>query len=289
MNIIAVPSSIYKITIPSTFLEFDATKTIASDGSLTNEIGNDWIVVRNSVASYQPTANTIINVLANVPRIVDGKVLIESSAACLLSDNEEINTWTVRGEAVVTTDDIIAPDGTLTAEKLYVKSNSNDVYQNGSTIGASASFELSLWIKRVSIEGSIVLSHPASGTGEWAVAFGLLSDNWELLTKNHAAVTVNESWAASGSGVAGLWFRDNESIGRTFHVWRPVQEITSVTSSIKSATAPTTREADVITITVPTGATQAETWIDGVSDGGQTVTAGATFTMLNGTTKIIMT
>lgn len=103
--------------------------------------------------------------------------------------------WTKRGTAAVTTDGTTRSDGTGTASLVTVGSfGANDFYQ---TVGGICP---TMMIKRVSTTGVLMFANPSSAAGRWLVDMSLLSDGWERITPDHAAVTVQSEWTEGNGG-----------------------------------------------------------------------------------------
>ena len=113
--------------------------------------------------------------------------------------------WTKRG-VVSVTGGAADPYGGATGQTVTVGlGGADDVFQINSGIPASAPLECGAWIKRISTTGTLVIHNP-SGTGDYLVDMSLLSDSYEYITSNHAAVTVSAAFVATAGGAGGIMF-----------------------------------------------------------------------------------
>lgn len=129
--------------------------------------------------------------------------------------------WTKRGTCAITANDTTAPDGTVTADLVsgIGVPGTNDLFQNNATIPSGAVTQPSLYIKRVTASGNLRISNPAdSSKGRWQVNLALLSDAWERITKDHAAVTVQTVFSGAGGG-DGLIFSCEAGGPLSCHIW----------------------------------------------------------------------
>jgi hypothetical protein len=129
--------------------------------------------------------------------------------------------WTKRGTCSITSTTVVAPDGTATACLVEgLNGPSNDMYQSGKTIATDVAARVSVWVKRVSISGTLTIQSPGfESRGKWSVDLALLSDGWEKLTATHPAVTVVYAFTGSGTSNNGLYFLAGSGGPLSFNVW----------------------------------------------------------------------
>ena len=272
-TLLVVLTSVGFVQAQSTLLEFDATNTTASAGTLTNIIGDDWTVVRNSIATYQPTPSTVSSVGVSVPRIQNGAVLIEDAFTNRYNFSEDFssNGSTINGTNVIHPT-IPAPDGTLTANHF---SGSVIFTQNSASNGEYKS----VWARTVSGTGQAHIG----GHNSVAKYLVTLTETWQRFDYH---VDESESFGVNSYPVD---LRAAGSLTEVLVWGYNLGTDTNLSSYIKTPDATdVTREADVITVAPPVGTTSIIEWINGVEQTPITIIPSI-FTMKDGTTKILMT
>lgn len=154
-------------------------------------------------------------------------------------------SWTKRGSPIVSETNL-APNGLLTATRLTLgNSGTLDTYQIATGLTNSATFYNSIYMKRITTTGSLKLNNPAAA-GQWNIDLSLLSDDWERITVNHAAVTVVTPFLASGSGQGGILLASLDTTVRDVYVWGAQTEQAETASYIPTTTTVITRPVDLI-------------------------------------------
>jgi len=278
-------------------MEFDVTNTVASANTLTNVIGGDWTVVRNSEGSYIDNADLFKIAAANVPRIdySDGgnpQVRIEPQFENTIDDNQTEENGVIAWHCDFLGNHVTSPDGTVNGLESYCNQTDSENYHTDYrqwTIGEDMVF--GAWL-RADTPMDINMGIYGRNVSEGDSRICSLTTDWQWF---------EFTWTCTFSDAEGGWAYVGTAAGysalpalsvRTIHIYRANFGVaTTVGSAVVSYGTGTgyVREADVITNTVPVGGTNMETFIDGVSDGGVAVTAGNTITMVDGTTKIIIT
>lgn len=192
--------------------------------------------------------------IANTARVERLGVLSERArtAELLRSYSYEHAAWTKQGTATPsdgaaeTTD----PQGGSNASKIngIGATGVNDLSQalaNG-TFTNDANLGVGVWIKRISISGTLVLENPSgAAVGKWSVDLSALPAGWTRLTKSHAAVTVDNTFVASAAGAGGLSYYASAGAPLSFYLWVSGQEEgIAASSTIITAAASVARAAD---------------------------------------------
>lgn len=128
--------------------------------------------------------------------------------------------WGVRGGASVTPDIEKSPSGDQDADRVTVGPGSGvDIYMELTGLTPDAPLDFSFWIKRITTSGILYLDHSGSGAlGSWQVNLGNIpSNDWELLDKNHVAVS-ESPWQAKGTTFNNKMF-SNDGILIEFFAW----------------------------------------------------------------------
>lgn len=292
----------------TTYLDFDVTNTTPSAGALTNVTGGDWSVVRNSIATYINDSDVLVEVAVNVPRIENTKVLIEPQAINKSTYSEDFSNgvWLKANISINLASSIVAPDGntgsvyeqiensadathllyrTLTKAEgtkeymsFFVKRKNVDwagVIQNRSPVPSSL-FDLSDGSVSTNNNGSIG-SVIAIGNGWYRLIIEYTITGTSTIQRLYNLIngTTNPGNAYLGDGVSG------------FYIWGgSLVEETALSSYIPTVASSVTREADVITVVPHANVTRI---IETVNGSDNTITTiPATFTMKNGTSRVIM-
>jgi hypothetical protein len=123
------------------------------------------------------------------------------------------SVWSVRGTCTKTSYQL-GPSGAYSAillEGLGLSANDchNTDYLTATVAAEDDTVSPGVWLKQSSTSGVLEISHPASAAlqGDWSVDLSLLSGDWEWVTADHAAVTVNTAFNAAANGSVGLLFR----------------------------------------------------------------------------------
>jgi hypothetical protein len=205
-------------------------------------------VESSSALQYFPTTDR-----QDVPRIdysLGGcpTLLMEPQRTNLLTNSEDFsNAVWVKSGATVTANDIIAPNGTLTADKIVFGTSGNFIYQ---PLGTSATVGLSIYIKgtagqTISFDDTVNFIPLVTLTGEWQ----------------------RVTWVSSAVNTKGLAISTSQSAtARTIYLWGAQVEAGAYpTSYIPTTTASVTRNQDLASktgITSLIGQTEGTYFID---------------------------
>jgi len=293
-------------------LEFDVTNTTITAGAMTNVIGGDWSVVRNSVATYYNPAKLIVEVAANIARIQNGSVFIEPTDDNFVGRSENLDTNWIQTRLTVVDSAIDSPDGLSKFREFECTTASSfgayslKFYNNAPNINKV----FSVYVENLTSSAeALVISHSGNNliayfdTANGVIGtfddsqgsdFTYVSHDIELITGNiYRLQLVFQDSQNAISNEFRLYVIDAldalpVTIGTKSSYWGAMVSKTYSSYIPTRNNAPEVREADVITILVPVGATNSETFINNVSQGVVGVTPGNTFTMVDGTTRIIM-
>lgn len=292
-------------------LEFDATLTTPSAGTLTNVTGTSWTVDRDSVATYKNDSGVLTTVAVDVPRIQDDKVLIESAATNEFTYSKDLTQWPSDNITVALAAGN-SPAGSV--DSYEITDDTTDGFHrlksNLISVTSSDVFTMSVFAKE-SVLSEVNLKF-YDGSTNHAALFNLSNGTvtTELNVTNSSIILQNNGWykcsmtgtvsntlatsqpliyVTDGTGQDGNGNISYAGADEELLLYGASFTKSALSSYIETTGTVATREADVITNTVPIGASSMETWINGVSDGGIQVIQGSTITMENGTTKIIIT
>lgn len=226
-----------------------------------------WTFTRASTGYAETVAGTLTSFASGAPRITDKGLLVEEARTNYALRSQEVDnaSWTKTNMAV-TANDTVAPDGTTTADKIYVSAaaGGTTTYQNV-TMGAGTTITASIYAKK--------------GTGATTVnEFGIRDTTgavtYLVFTVNYDTLAVTYSTGSSGVTVTALangWIRiqmtlawvsgntcrvycgyatGTRTINDYAYIWGLQVEVGAfATSYIPTTTASATRAADVATIT----------------------------------------
>lgn len=176
-----------------------------------------------SSASIMTDAYTITWVDTDVMRKVDPgdgygpTLLCESSASNFFINSDRFNSssWSLNAGATITTDVAIAPDGTMTADRLFLSSSTNSYLAYTvpfTSINDSGSICVSFWV--MSESGSQV-TFKINGTNKSSVA-------WDtgVLTSSLTWQRVTASFPAGSSNTAvPVRFRNDTTTPKNLLIW----------------------------------------------------------------------
>ncbi len=154
--------------------------------------------------------------------------------------------WTRRGTCV-TLKNAMGPDGianSATSISGLGAISVNDFYQQPSGYGATARFEPSFWIQKVTASGTLGVNTSA-GVGNWSVNFASLGTGWEKITRTHPAVTISNEFVSSAGGLGGVQAFAIAGGPLAMNVWRwGTEPGVFSTSGIQTTSAAVSRAAD---------------------------------------------
>jgi hypothetical protein len=187
-------------------------------------------------SSGQKNHGTILNATLLDLHTVDSGVLVNAANsdghtigrnALTWSEQWDNAIWNTRGTIVVTPDDVLAPDGSMTADRIDgISTAGNDIWQNFSVIGGPVDYEgfepfqPSFYIKRITTTEILSVHNPAtSNAGYWDLDLSQLSDDWERITVDHPAVTVIQPFHANNNSGGLMLVRIGAGSSISCHVW----------------------------------------------------------------------
>lgn len=242
-------------------LALDWTKGLA-------QLGVD--VARAGVATFVGSNGLIQSASANTQRIdystgVAG-LLIEESRANLFTRSEDFSNavWT-KIRSTVTTNAIIAPDGTLTADKLVENTDNNShLFLRDATLTANTTYTYSIYVKSSERNVFIETRFAANWTAYVGARFDLttgtvaagtgkiesLGDGWYRcsITATFGASTTTGGFATYIVSGTAISYTGNGTSG--IFIWGAQLEAGAFpTSYIPTVASTVTRNADVATMT----------------------------------------
>lgn len=150
--------------------------------------------------------------------------------------------WVKRGAASVTANQTQAPDGTMTADLVSGIGTSavDDIYNAayGASIGApGARYELSMWVKRVSVSGTLRVVSANLGMG-YSVDLSLIGDGWVRIRPGAPGVSTyqNPLILEATVGAGGIDIYAGSGGPLSFYAWG-AQEALGTESGAYSKTA----------------------------------------------------
>ena len=229
----------YRLSITASFTgttSYIAFGILSASSNLFTYLWGAQLVEGSTAKDYQKTETRL-----NIPRLdysngTCPSLLVEPQRTNLLTYSSSFDNaaWTKSG-VTATANDAIAPDGTLTADKLVFSGSGKFIYQQSATSGQCAH---SIYIK---------------GTAGQTIS---LDNTWALDPAN--VFTLNGEWqrfdftsttsGGQGQGLAISTFQS--ATATTIWVWGAQLELGSYSSSfIPTTSASVTRNADVISKT----------------------------------------
>jgi hypothetical protein len=233
----------------------------AANFTLTMPFGS--VYTRVGVAAGVTTAGVVEVFAANAPQRTDRGLALEPAAINLLLRSREFDnaTW-VKAAAgtgvvpVVTANDAIAPDGTLTADKVVMSlaggtgsGNRSVLQQSVAGLTATASYNNSYYVKGVAGEQIVYRS-----VNNNAYSGHTFTGGWDRIDRTETAASVSSTLELGLRG--GQAFPASNAV--TFHIWEGQLVLGTVASSpITTTSTVATRSLPVFTEIVPLGYTKA--------------------------------
>lgn len=152
--------------------------------SLTQRPFNDVLdFSRSSSASARNATGGITNVLANEQRLVGNRegLLLEEQRTniALQSENFTSGNWVYGANVTVTADDIIAPDGEQTADRITLSGNTGHNISQGFSQVDGVDYTLSVWAKNLSgFTSTFQIAYYDSSTSVSSTSVAL-SNEWQ--------------------------------------------------------------------------------------------------------------
>ena len=219
--------------------------------SLKNQIGRQDVVsfTRASSATYVDGDGIIQSATTNTPRFdydpATGEslgLLIEEARTNLVTYSEEFDQWTVGINATVTPNAAIAPDGTLTAERVVFPATSGTFVSNG-TVTAGTTFTASVYAKAVTPGTNDTFTFNLGGGPHNASSQFTTTDQWQrfTFTLTPSDLSGNPSLIINNEG---------DGFASDVYLWgAQLEEASFSTSYIPTSGSTVTRAADVAEIT----------------------------------------
>ena len=214
-----------------------------------------------TLKDYQKTETRL-----NIPRLdysngTCPSLLVEPQRTNLVYPSSDFSTiWSLLNSATVSTNQSIAPDGTLTADKITTTNSANALFNVNGSGTTAADYTVSLFIKPIN-NNSVGLGMTNDTTGEAFVLINLqtgagtttqqsgwsnASYKWEQYENGWYRISLTATKGASGN--ARFILKGNAS--SEYYLWGAQLEAGSyATSYIPTTSASVTRNADVISKT----------------------------------------
>jgi len=256
----------YLKTIPTPLLAVSgsAGKTSKLYSMLPENGDGDFAVVRSGNATVINSSRLIENVGANIPRIDylnnNPVLLVEPLATNLFIHSENVGGWPAT-RCTYQNDAIIAPDSTLTADKLIYNDDSSINGYIGQSIATSAqNYTISFFAKKGSYD-KINCANATTGKG---VGFDLTNGttfSYLAAPVSSSIVYLQDGWykcritvlCTNATNVLRFYLVEENGVVLNDYVylWGMQLEAGNMTSYIKTTTVAAPRNADVITVTPP--------------------------------------
>lgn len=201
---------------------------------------------RASAGTYLGTDGVLKTALTNAPRYVSGLLVMEGEATNLMLYSAQLDAagyWF--GTSTVTPNTVNAPDGTLTADTVFIAGSSGGGRYQVFTVTPGASMVLSFWAKRsAATAAAYQIYNNTAGSNIVAPTSYYASINATTWTRVSVAFTVPAGCTALRAYVC----TDNSASGTGAYIWGAQLETGSVaTSYIPTTTATAGRAADSYT------------------------------------------
>lgn len=286
-------------SVPAAF----AASTIYMDfttGTYRGANAGQLTVTRASSGYAETAGGALVNFASGVPRITDKGLLIEEARTNSITRSQELNLWSFFTNATIGVNADTAPDGTLTADRVFADAVNagHNVQCPSFTSVAATVYTVSVYLKR----GNMRYGYWQWTGGGTADSSLFLDFDTGLITFTSAAITntsvqvLGNGWfrlsgiitAATGGGAAVRVGVSNSGISQTYAgttadyvtAWGlQVEAGSHPTSYIPTGAVAVTRAEDSITLsgtafTTPYGSPTALTFFTEYSDFDFSSTAG---------------
>ena len=189
-------------------IEHDAFKVRSGQEMMFTRDGRAYSVDQAGRLGLVPKNTPRVGIFGGLPHL-----LLEDERTNLCLRSEELGTTWVASNVTVSTDDVVAPDGATTAEKLTANAADGTLIQDLGTLSSDA-YVFSIWLKRVTGSGDIDLTLDNGST--WTTV--TVTSSWARysLTRNLQnpdagvrIVTSGDAVHAWGADVKALPFADS--------------------------------------------------------------------------------
>jgi len=218
------------------------------------ELVNGQVSVMNSTGSnvniLQDYSNGIETFLPGQSAFNRGVGLVEQDVAVNYvrdSLTATVASWTKRGTATAMQSSVVAPDADYFMDEISVTDDSGgDMFTSVNGLPFSVPIvAMSFYMKRLD-SGQVRIQNPTGGSGHWVIDTDLLGGGVERITRDHAAVTVNQEFVSSATGATGFLFRNHVAGAPIkFYAWQYQQTGDlngNVTSDIYTNGGPSQRD-----------------------------------------------
>lgn len=203
----------------------------------------DFTYARTDTATRINVNGLVETVAEDVPRIdysknPSGEFLREPASTNLLLRSEDFSngSWSKSNGLTVTADAIIAPDGTLTADKLTFSTTANSRVEQSKSVTAATEYTLSCWAKSLTGDQTRRLGTSGGVVGEYADV--VITSEWQRFE-----VTIT----SSSTTEYPLWSNNNDSSEGEIYVWgMQFEQKEAATSYIPTTSTTVTRNAETV-------------------------------------------